>query len=165
MASINVQDNITLSNEVLVSHEICILGFLVFLCVWFSSVRIWWLLRATREVSWVFAHCCQLGGGGNSIIRLKHEVQVPSGLFWYLRGRFLPAGGLFFTQRVVRLAAAAGGRAHRLPAPLLPAGARCPSRPQQTGFLITHAASARLGARRQKPAAGERWPLSSLGPR
>lgn len=76
-------------------------------------------------------------------------------------GKISSSSGALFMPGVVHLAAAAGGKAQGLPAPLLLAGARCPSCPQQTGFLITHAASACLGARRQKPAAGERWlPLS-----
>lgn len=76
MASLDVEDNRTLSNEVLESHEICILrGFLSGFhpCI----------VGGCSGLTVSFPGSLLIGGIGESIPRLKHEVWAPLG---YLRG-------------------------------------------------------------------------------
>lgn len=74
-----------------------------FWLVFFCTLLVCWNLWANSKVPWLVAHCCQLGGREDSILKLKHEVWAPSELFWYPCGRFLPVAGLFIPREVFAL--------------------------------------------------------------
>lgn len=139
------------------SHEICIPR--LFLSVLHPRVVGGCSGQSVRSAGSVLGAASRVTEGTAS-----YSWNVRCGL---LRAVLVPAGKVSsssracFTQAVVCLAAAAGGRAPRLPAAFLLAPAPCPSCLQQTGFLIKARCIGSRGACHQSAAAGERWLSSS----